>query len=99
MEALLTAGCNLFHLFTPITTQTPRVNNADNLRTNIKFSFNLRQMHRYVYSFILSQPGGPCSFLCHPLNMFSSSAVAEVREVMEEDARDEVSSDNELSLE
>ena len=49
-----------------------------------------------VYSFILSQPGGPCSFLCHPLNMFSSS---EVREVMEEEARDEVSSDNELSLE
>ena len=56
-------------------------------------------MHIYVYSFILSQPGGPCSFLCHPLNMFSSSAVAEVREVMEEEARDEVSSDNELSLE
>ena len=56
-------------------------------------------MHICVYSFILSQPGGPCSFLCHPVYMFSSSAVAEVREVIEEDARDEVSSDNELSLE
>ena len=52
-----------------------------------------------VYSFILSQPGGPCSFLCHSLNMFSSSVVAEAKDVMEDEAKDEVSSDSELSLE
>ena len=58
----------------------------------IGYIFNSVQM--YLYSFIMSQPGGARSFLCQPLKCSSS-----LREVMDEEANEEVSSDTELSLE
>ena len=61
MSGLVSVGAALlttpFHLFTPISIQT-RVNTADNLRTNIRFSSNLRQMQMFIplYSHSLEAP-------------------------------------------